>query len=146
MPSSIHRKPTIVTDNDELVFAQEPGLRHERERGDDGINGWVTRGRNSTVTHTADIAAEDGEKVVRGITAALFNQEYACGSERFGRPKLPGIVLGLPRRVSKNKGDQGGDDLRAAAPSLSPVLTGRGLVDLVESPQDITGRLLFAFV
>jgi hypothetical protein len=114
------------------------------ERGDDGINGWATRGRNSTLT--ADMAAEDGGKVVRGITAALFNQEYECGSERLGHPKLPGIVLGLPRRVSKNKGDQGGDDLRAAAPSLLPVLTRRGLVDFVESPQDITRPPSLCFV
>ena len=44
------------------------------------------------------------------------------------------------------KGDKGGDDLRVSAPSLLPMLTRRGLVDLVESPQDITGPLLFVFV
>jgi hypothetical protein len=45
----------------------------------------------------------------------------------------------------EEQGGQGGDDLRAAAPSLLPVLTRRGLVDFVESPQDITGPLLFVF-
>jgi hypothetical protein len=42
--------------------------------------------------------------------------------------------------------DKRGNDLRAFAPSLLPELTRRGLVDLVESPQDITGPLLFVFV